>query len=105
MTDAKKKPDQPESPLAKAMRTGTLGGAKPQEEPATTKVPDKIEPEKDHETTKKEVTTTEKIRKRITGYVAPDIYQWTKIRAATEDRELSEVLEDALRLYKAKVQP
>jgi len=43
MTDAKKKPDQPESPLARAMRTGTLGGAKPQEEPATTKVPDKIE--------------------------------------------------------------
>lgn len=105
----KKKSEQPESPLAKAMRTGTLGGPKTTEEPAN-KVSDKTqELEKEQEPIKKEgtttTTTTEKNRKRITGYVAPDIYTWTKVRAATEDRELSEILEDALRLYKAKVQP
>jgi hypothetical protein len=104
MTEQKKKPEQPESPLARAMRTGTLGGAKPPAEPAITTTPEKIEPEKDNKIIEKDPAPT-KNRKRITGYVAQDIYQWTKIRAATEDRELSEILEDALRLYKAKVQP
>lgn len=104
MTDQKKKPEQPESPLARAMRTGTLGGgAKPPAEPETT-ISEKVEPEKDNKIVEKDPIPT-KNRKRLTGYVALDIYQWTKIRAATEDRELSEILEDALRLYKAKVQP
>src|SRR5438105_2113569 len=102
MAEQKKKTEQPESPLARAMRTGTLGGAKPPAETTNT-IPEKTEPEKDDKIIEKKSDPTKK-RKRITGYVAPDIYQWTKIRAATEDRELSEVLEDALRLYKAKVQ-
>jgi hypothetical protein len=105
MTD--KQRSQKESPLAKAMRTGSLGAEKPlingeskNPEPEPQPVAQKeVEPAPVVETKKEEK------RRRITAYVSPDIYQWTKVRAAVEDRELSEIVEDALRQYKAHVEP
>lgn len=101
MTDRKQKL---ESPLAKAMRTGTLGGTSEKTINGGTDKPAPEKPEKDQEQEQVKPGANEK-RRRITAYVAPDIYQWTKVRAALEDRELSEIVEDALRQYKARVEP
>jgi hypothetical protein len=101
MTDKKK---QPESPLARAMRTGTLGGTSEKTINGDTKKPAPEKPEKEQDPVQIKPEENEK-RRRITAYVAPDIYQWTKVRAALEDRELSEIVEDALRQYKARVEP
>jgi hypothetical protein len=103
MTDPKKK-EPPVSPLAQAMRSGTLGVEKQlingdKKAPA----PDPV-PQKETESTPVTKTKKDEKRRRITAYVAPDIYQWTKVRAALEDRELSEIVEDALRQYKKRIE-
>ncbi len=42
-------------------------------------------------------------RKQKTVYLSPALAHWLKVQAAQEEREISEIVEDALKLYRAQV--
>lgn len=93
---------QPESPLAKAMRQGTLGAKSAEEKTKANQVSE--EHAETAQTLQPAGDSIHSSRRRLTAYLTPDMYQWTKVRAAQQDREISEIVEEALRQYKTRIQ-
>lgn len=43
-------------------------------------------------------------RRQMSAWIDEELHQWLKIQAAKEDRNIWEIVEDSLRMYKAKVE-
>ncbi len=85
---------QPESPLARAARTGKFGGGKKQDQGVhqVEEVPPILP------------ATQSNTRAKTTVYLSPDLLKWTKHQAVDQDKELSDIIEEALQQYRARHQ-
>jgi hypothetical protein len=78
-----------ESPLAQAMRQGTLGGKSAN--PPTEQKPEGKQP----------ASEAKRKRKKQDVYIPEELWRWARIQAMQEDIEISEVYEKALQLLKS----
>ncbi len=89
-----------ESPLAQAMKLGTLGGKPSPQEPEKEEKPADRVPEP-----KPLVPPSDKPKRdKQSVYLSPDLLRWVKHRAVDQNKEISEVVEEALQLYRSQLE-
>ena len=67
------------------------------------KVPDKESARMPEVQTLEKPKVQQSKRKQHTVYLSPALSKWVKLQAVEEDREISEIMEDALKLYRDQV--
>ncbi len=80
-----------ESPLAQAMRQGTLGSK------SSNPGPEKEQPVETPPPAAKE----KRERKKQDVYIPEGLWRWARMQAMQEDKEISEVYEEALQLLRS----
>jgi hypothetical protein len=87
-------------PLERAATTGKLGGVSPAAR-ATPPGPEKktLEGGKSG-MLEVQTSTTKETRKQQTVYLPPALAKWVKMQAIEEEREISEIVTDALEMYR-----
>lgn len=89
-----------ESPLAQAMKFGTLGGKPSPQEPEKENKPDILVTEQ-----KPLVPPSSKSKRdKQSVYLSPDLLRWVKHRAVDQNKEISEVVEEALQYYRSHLE-
>lgn len=87
-------------PLAEAAQSGVLGGRRPigiRREPGASPAPSPV-PTSAPRPEKKE----KRSRERITVYLPLDQAEWVRVQAALQRKEISEIIEGAIRFYREK---
>lgn len=100
-------------PLAEAAQSGVLGGRRPigvrQDPPASLPpVPSVSPPAPAPAPVSRPASTSEKKekrnRERLTVYLPPDLAEWVRVRAARQRKEISEIIEDTINLYRERTE-
>jgi hypothetical protein len=85
-------------PLERAATTGKLGGVSPA---ARTTSPERKTSEGEKSRMPDvQTSTTKEARKQQTVYLPPGLAKWVKMQAIEEEREISEIMTDALEMYR-----
>lgn len=85
-----------ESPLAQMRKTGKIGG-----KPAAVTTAEPTAPATPEQRTKK---TKAGQREKLQVYITPDLAKWVRHLAVDQAWEISEVVEEALQQYRARLQ-
>jgi len=85
-------------PLERAATTGKLGGVSPAARGMTSQARTS-EGEKSR-MPDVQTSTTKGLRKQQTVYLPPALAKWVKKQAIEEEREISEIMTDALEMYR-----
>lgn len=80
-----------ESPLAQAMKQGTLGGRPPLQENEKKDQP-------------RELPSGKPKRDKQSVYLTSELLKWVKHRAVDQNKEISEIVEEALQHYRSHLE-
>lgn len=91
-------------PIEQAATFGTIGGKKEDTQEPGSKDSQELERLSVQAPSGSGVQTSKTERRKQTVYLSPYLVKWLKVYAAQQEREISEIVEEALEAYRLKTQ-